>query len=283
MNKLLITITLFLSILLDALAGNSADALTLRSWNSANQRGGDLFNAGNGASQYGALSSSLLERSHTILPGVSTLTEANLADVDVFFHGTSSKILTDSESTVLRNFVKTGGFVIVESDSRHSEQDSANSVLESLGLGSRYTGVVGGVNSPTGGTFENTVSSTTFGVLGDLRGRTFGTSLSTEINPMVTDITPTGGTLIAKNGSIRSMVEFQPFADGGQVLAVGDPYGFNLFQSSEQFFFNSNNQKAYVNFIESKESENPVPEASTVLGVLTLGTYAIANKFSKKC
>lgn len=277
------TITLSLYILLDALAGNSASALTLRSWNSANQRGGDLFNAGNGAFQYSALSSSLVERSHTILPGVSTLTEANLADVDVFFHGTSSKILTAPESTVLRNFVETGGFVIVESDSIRFEQDAANSVLESLGLGSRYTGVVGGVNSPTGGTFENAVSLTTVGALGDLRGQTFGTSLSTEINPMVTDITPTGGTLIATNGSIRSMVEFQPFADGGHVLAVGDPYGLNLFQSSEQFLFNANNQKAYVNFIESKPTETPVPETSTLFGLLTLGTYAIANKLTKKC
>ncbi|MEQ9368987.1 MAG: hypothetical protein RIG63_08135 [Coleofasciculus chthonoplastes F3-SA18-01] len=281
MNKLLI-MTLSISILLEALGGNSAGALTLRSWNSANQRGGDLFNDGNGALLYGAFRSSILERSHTILPGVSTLTEANLADVDIFFHGTSSTILTPTESTVLRNFVKTGGFVIVESDSNRSEQNSANSVLESLGLGSRYTGVVGGVNSPTGGMFKNIVSPTTVGALGDLRGQTFGTSLATDIESMVTDITPTGGTLIGTNGSIRSMVEFQPFADGGQVLAVGDPYGFNLFQSSDNSLFNHNNQKAYINFIESKQSEIPVPEASMLLGLLTLGTCAIGTKLSKK-
>jgi|GEM_PF-3242590 len=282
MNKLLITITLSISILIEALAGNSAGALTLRSWNSANQRGGDLFNDGKGALLYGAFRSSLLERSHTILPGVSTLTEANLADVDIFFHGTSSTILTPTESTVLRNFVKTGGFVIVESDSSPSEQNSANSVLESLGIGSRYTGVVGGVNSSTGGTFKNTVSPTTVGALGDLRGQTFGTSLATDIDPMVTDITPTGGTLIGTNGSIRSMVEFQPFANSGQVLAVGDAYGFNLFQSSDNSFFNPNNQKAYMNFIESKKFKTPIPETSPLLGLLTLGTCAIGTKLSKK-
>lgn len=282
MNKLLITITLSLAILLEALGVNSAGALTIRSWDSANQRGGDLFNAGNGALQYGAFSSSLLERLHTILPGVPTLTEANLADVDIFFHGASSKILTDTESSVLRNFVKTGGCLIIEADSTHSEQISANSVLESLGLGSRYTGAVGGVNSSTGGMFKNTVSLTTVGTLGDLRGQTFGTSLATDINPMVTDISPQGGTLIGTNGSIRSMVEFQPFANGGQVLAVGDPYGFNLFQSSDDSFFSSNNQKAYFNFIESKQSETPVPEASTLLGLLTLGTGAVGNKLNKK-
>jgi len=274
--------TLSISILLEALGGNSAGALTLRSWNSANQRGSDLFKGGNGALLYGAFRSSLLERSHTILPGVSTLTEANLADVDIFFHGTSSKILTSTETTVLSNFVKTGGFLIVESDSSHSEQISANSVLESLGLGSRYTGVVGGVNSPTGGTFKNTVSPTTVGRLGDLRGQTFGTSLATDIDTMVTDITPTGGTVIGENGSIRSMVEFQPFANGGKVLAVGDPYGYNLFQSSDSSFFNPNNQKAYLNFIESKQSETPVPETSTILGLLTLGTCAVGNKLSQK-
>ncbi|MEQ9551319.1 MAG: hypothetical protein RIM23_17120 [Coleofasciculus sp. G3-WIS-01] len=282
MNKLLIAVTLSLSILLEALGGNSVGALTIRSWNSANQRGGDLFNAGNGIWQYSAFSSSLLERSHTILPGLSTLTETNLADVDVFFHGTSFKTLTSTESTVVRNFVKTGGSVIVESDSSFYEQISANSLLESLGLGSRYTGVVDGVNSSTGGTFENTVSLTTVGVLGDLRGQTFGTSLATDIETMVTDITPTGGTLIGKNGSIRSMVEFQPFANGGQVLAVGDPYGFNLFQSSNGFLYNSNNQKAYLNFIESKQSRIPVPETSTVLALLTLGICAVGNKLKKK-
>lgn len=274
--------TLSISILIEALGGNSAGALTLRSWNSANQRGGDLFNDGKGALLYGEFRASLLERSHTILPGVSTLTEANLADVDIFFHGTSSTILTPTESTVLRNFVKTGGFVIVESDSNLSEQNSANSVLESLGIGSRYAGIVGGVNSPTGGTFQNTVSPTTVGALGDLRGQTFGTSLATDIDPMVTDITPTGGMLIGTNGSIRSMVEFQPFANGGQVLAVGDAYGFNLFQSSENSFFNPNNQKAYINFIESKNFKTPVPETSTLLGLLTLGTCAIGTKLSKK-
>ncbi len=282
MNKLLITITLSLAILLEALGGNSAGALTIRSWDSANQRGGDLFSAGNGALQYGAFSLSLLERLHTILPGVSTLTEANLADVDVFFHGTSSKTLTPTEGTVLSNFVKTGGFLIVESDSSPSEQISANSILESLGLGSRYSCFVGGVNSSTGGTFENTVSLTTVGELGDLRGQTFGTSLATDIDPMLTDITPTGGTLIGTNGSIRSIVEFQPFANGGKVLAVGDPYGFNLFQSSDDSLYNSNNQKAYLNFIESKQSRIPVPETSTVLGLLTLGTCAVGNKFNKK-
>jgi len=282
MNKLLIIITLSISILLEALGVNSADALTLRSWNSANQRGGDLFNDGKGALLYGEFRASLLERSHIILPGVSTLTEANLADVDIFFHGTSSTILTPTESTVLRNFVKTGGFVIVESDSSLAEQISANSLLESLGLGSRYTGIVDGVNSSTGGTFENTVSLTTVGTLGDLRGQTFGTSLATDIETMVTDITPTGGTLIGTNGSIRSMVEFQPFANGGQVLAVGDPYGFNLFQRSDYFLYNSNNQKAYLNFIESKQSRIPVPERSTVLALLTLGICAVGNKVNKK-
>ncbi|MEQ9001457.1 MAG: hypothetical protein RID53_33775 [Coleofasciculus sp. B1-GNL1-01] len=282
MNKLLITITLSLAILLEALGVNSAGALTIRSWDSANQRGGDLFNAGNGALQYGAFSLSLLERLHTILPGVSTLTEANLADVDIFFHGASSKTLTNTESSVLRNFVKTGGCLIIEADSTRSEQTSANSVLESLGLGSRYTGVVGGVNSSTGGTFTNTVSLTTVGTFGDLRGQTFGTSLATDINPMVTDISSHGGMLIGTNGSIRSIVEFQPFANGGKVLAVGDPYGFNLFQSSDDSLYNSNNQKAYLNFIESKQSRIPVPETSTVLGLLTLGTCAVGNKFNKK-
>ena len=42
------------------------------------------------------------------------------------------------------------------------------------------------------------------------------------------------------------------------------------------------NQKAYVNFVESKQTETPVPETSTLFGLLTLGTFAIADKLTKK-
>jgi hypothetical protein len=262
-------------IALGTLGMGQAEAGTLRSWNSATQRGGDLFNAGNDTLQYSAFESALLGRSHTILPGLSTLTEAGLAGVDVFFHGTSSRILTPAESTVLRNFVIGGGSLIIEANSDPSEQASGNSLLAALGLGSPYTGIVGGEQTSTAGTFLNVTSATTVGPLGDLRGLNFGSSL-------VADINPTGGTLIGTNDAIRAMVEFMPFSGGGKVLAVGDPYGFNLFQRPGDSSFNPNNQKAYLNFIESQKSSTPVPEPSSGLSVLAFAALSAGSVLKGK-
>jgi len=254
---------------------SQAEAVTIRSWDSANQRGGDLFNAGSDTLQYSAFESALLGLSNTIVPGVSTLTDADLAGVDVFFAGTSSHILTPAESTVIRNFVMGGGCLLLESNSDSSEQASANSFLAALGLGSPYDGGIGGVNSSTGGTFLNVASTTTVGPFGDLRGSDFGTSLTGTINP-------TGGTLIGTVGEINTMVEFKPFPSGGKVLAVADPYGFNIFQRPGDSLFNANNQKAYLNFIESKTAGTPVPESSSALGVLVFGALGAGSVLKRK-
>ncbi|MFP5273185.1 hypothetical protein [Coleofasciculus sp.] len=102
MNKLLIAVTLSLSILLEALGGNSVGALTIRSWNSANQRGGDLFNAGNGTFQYSAFSSSLLERSHTILSSDDFLYNSNNQKAYLnFIESKQLRIPVPETSTVL--------------------------------------------------------------------------------------------------------------------------------------------------------------------------------------
>ena len=49
---------------------------------------------------------------------------------------------------------------------------------------------------------------------------------------------------------------------GGAVLAVGDPYGFNLFMNPGESYYNPNNLNAYLNFAANQE---PIPEPATIL------------------
>jgi len=240
----------------------TAEAVSIRSWDSANQRGGDLFNAGTGTLQYSAFEAALLAHGHTVLPGVSTLTTDNLSGVDVFFHGTGSRNLTTAEAAVISNFVMNGGRVIVEANSARSEQIAGNTVLAGLGLGNPFNGKTGGIQTPTGGTFTNNITATTVGPLGDLRGQTFGTSITADLNIGT-------GTLVGVNQSINALVEFQPYAGGGLVLAWGDPGGFNLFQQVGAKHYNPNNQAAYLNFI--------IPEPGTVL-LVGLGGLALIRR-----
>jgi len=236
-------------------AASSASAATIRSWDDANQRGGDLFGGGGGSLEYGSLEAAILAAGHTILPGVSTLTAGNLAGVDVFFHGTSPHALSPAEGAALAAFVAGGGRLIVEANSIVSEQTAANSLLSALGLGTPYTGVVGGGQDADAGIFENVVANTTVGPFGDLRNLTFGSSVAVDIDPA-------GGVLVGRNFPIRSMVEFL----GGSVLAVGDPYGFNIFTEPGELHFNPNNANAYLNFIGLPQ-EAPEPTALLFFGL----------------
>jgi hypothetical protein len=236
----------------------SADALTIRSWDDATQRGGDLFNAGSGITEYGALETALVNAGHTVLPGVSVLTAANLAGVNVFFHGASSHLLSGSEQAALASFIQNGGYLIVEANSIATEQQSANTALGGLGLGSPYNGATGGSQSATAGRFGSLEACTTVGPYGDLRGLTFGSSLCT-------DITPGAGIVVGMNDNITCMVEFMPYAVGGKVLACGDPYGFNLFTDPGGGSYNINNLNAYLNFIEC---QGTIPVEATTWGAV---------------
>ena len=98
------------SLLLCAALGSTfdaADAATIRSWDSANQAGGDLF-LGLQDNGYMTFRNNLVTRGHTVLPGISELTASNLTGVNVFFWGTSSHVLTAAEQTVLSNFISCG-------------------------------------------------------------------------------------------------------------------------------------------------------------------------------
>ena len=234
----------------------------IRSWDT--QRGGDLYGAETDALGYSAFESGLTARGHTVLDGVSELTAANLAGVDLFFYGTTSHVLTSDEAAAINSFVSNGGCVIVEADTEASEKASANSLLNALGLSSLYNGSEGGTQSTTAGLFTSATTWATVGPMGDLRNQQLGMTLTTDLDVG-------SGVLVAVNDAINAMVELQPFGDsGGRVLAVGDPLGFNLFQLAGSSYYNPNNQAAYINFFEN-QLLRPVPiPGAALLGMLGL-------------
>ena len=205
---------------------------TIRSWDGATQRGGDLAVGGANNLQYGDLKTLLTNNGVGILPGVAggSLSAATLAGVDVFYWGTSSHVLTGAEATALNNFIQNGGWLILETDSSTSEQTSANSGYTALGLGNR----VGAIGSAANGIFENVVTATTVGPLGDFRLASYSSSLARTLDD-------TGHTLVGENGGVtKSIVEYT--VGSGGVLGLGDPYGFNLFSAD-------NNDEAITNYV----------------------------------
>lgn len=250
-----------------ATAPQAANAAVVRSWDSNNEDGGDLFSSGTTDFEYGTLRSELQATGHTVLPGVATLSPSVLTGVDVFFHGRSgggvpAHILSASEATAIQGFMAAGGCVIVESNSEPQEQASANSMLGALGLGAPFNGAVGGSQTTTAGTFANVVTHTTVGPFGDLRGQSFGSSINS-------DITPGTGTVVGTNAGIRTLVEYQ-LSPNAYVLATGDPYGFGLFQSPTGSLFNANNQSMYLNFISQCGSAKAAAPAMSVPALVVL-------------
>ncbi len=217
----------------EALSSITQQCATIRSWDSNTQNHNDLALGGASLFEYGELKTTLLNNGVGILPGVAggSLTAAALAQVDVFFWGTTGYILTAPEAAALNNFIQNGGWLILESDSTSSIQASSNSAYNALGLGNRVLGVSGG---NVGGTFENVVTATTVGPLGDFRGQSFDGSLARDLDD-------TGHTLVAQSTvPIRTWVEYT--VGSGGVLGLGDNYGITLFAAD-------NNNEAYVNYV----------------------------------
>jgi hypothetical protein len=222
----------------------------VRSWDSDNQRGGDLFDAGTGDLAYSNFEQGLLDRGHTVFSGVSALSPENLSEVEVFFWGTSSHVLSPEEEKALDDFVQNGGCLILETNSLQSEADAANSAYNALGLGPRVSSSLGLGQ----GVFQNVEAATTVGPLGDLRGQSFTSSLSRDLD--FSDHTLVGVTVDINDVTINSMVEFM--VGDGMILGVGDPYGLNLFKSTP------NNLNAYLNFIENCMPASKAPAEAEI-------------------
>ena len=107
----------------------------------------------------------------------------------VFFWGTSTHELTPEEAQALEGFVRGGGCLILETNAVPGEGEAANLAYNALGLGIRVLGGGGGE-----GVFQDVESATTVGPLGDLRGQSFATTFSRNLNA-------TGHTLVVPKGS----------------------------------------------------------------------------------
>ncbi len=236
-----------------------AQCATVRSWDAATQRGGDLAVGG----LYDDVRIKLVNNGVTILPGVAggSLDAAALGAVDAFYWGTSSHVLTGAEATALNNFIQNGGWLILETDTLSSEQTASNSAYNALGLGNRVGASAGG---NLGGTFENVVTATTVGVLGDFRLDSFAGSVARALDD-------TGHTLVAQNTfPLKTWVEYT--VGSGGVLGLGDPYGFDLFSAD-------NNDEAIVNYVLGNHCRQAVggemiPLDATM--ILVAGTHTAA-------
>jgi hypothetical protein len=231
-----------------AVTSSAADAgtITIRSWDDATQRLGDLSTS----LPYTGFRTSLLGNGDTILAGVSTLSAANLAGVDAFFWGTSSHVLSAAEAAALAAFVNGGGRIIIETNSITSEQTAADSGYTALGLGNRVGSLGNGVQGDNTGTFTAATTLTTVGLFGDLRGAGFWSSVAAIIDP-------TGGTPVGTWGTTNPNTTWVEFAVGaGWVLGVGDPYGIDLFSDPD-------NITGYMNFLHPAD-QNVIPEPGTM-------------------
>ena len=144
-------------------------------------------------------------------------------------------------------------------DDPASEQAAANSAYAALGLGA-ITSVLDGGNSPNQGTFANVATSTTVGLLADIRNQTWGGTNGPSV--------PGGGVVIGAVGTSNKWVEYA--VGSGRVLGVADPYGWDIFTNSgiptpayTGPYYNPNNLNAYLNFIENNTL--PVPEPGTFM------------------
>lgn len=148
---------------------------------------GDIASSG----EYDAYRSALSSIGYSVSSGVSSVTAANLAGMEAFHANEPSVALSGGEATDLAAWVNAGGKLIVEGDST-STISVLNSFSQALGLGNVFSGSTGGNNGSAAGTFSSNVTRTTVGPHGDLRGLSFGGSITQSL-------ALNGGTLVGTN------------------------------------------------------------------------------------
>jgi hypothetical protein len=178
-----------------------------------------------------------VHRTIVISAGVKRITKANLRGCNVFFTSVFTGTLSATERQALRGAFNHGLRVITDADSDNPEARAVNSVLTALGFRAAFHGTTACPNEANGGTVRSLGPSdpAVYGPFGDLRGNTWGTSLSSVLRRY--PATTRCGRAIVRSLKHRKL------------LVGGDPSGFDLFTSPSGSLFNPTNEAAYLNFI----------------------------------
>src|SRR5215469_1987372 len=224
----------------------AAPSLKICSFSAARSRA--PFATATGTLGYGQMRSDLLNpanfgpsgkvhRTIVIAAGVKRITKANLRGCNVFFTSVFTGKLSATEQSALKAAFKRGLRVITDADSDNPEARAVNSVLTALGFRAAFHGTTACPNDADGGSVRSVGPGdpAVYGPFGDLRGNTWGTSLSSVMAryPAMTRC----GKVIVRSVKDRKL------------LVGGDPSGFDLFTSPSGFLFNPTNEAAYLNFI----------------------------------
>ena len=194
------------------------------------------------------------------------ITAANLANDDLFIigegyvFGQEDVIPTPGELTVLNDWVRGGGLLLIFSNSSFHGGDSGNAILSAIGSSislAEAHAVPSGVNLQ-GGNFAT--EGPPYDIVGEVLGVTEGNIAS-------------GGITLYEDG-----LHFEAIGCG-YVYAFGDRYDHNTFLP-EGTNYNENNGRLFLNIAEN--SGSCVPEPTTVviwslLGVLGL-TFGLCRQ-----
>jgi hypothetical protein len=224
----------------------AAPALKICSFSAARSRA--PFATATGTLGYGQMRSDLLNpanfgpsgkvhRTIVIAAGVKRITKAGLRGCNVFFTSVFTGRLSATERSALKAAFKRGLRVITDADSDTPEANAVNSVLTALGFRAAFDGNIACLNDANGGHVRSAGPGdpAVYGPFGDLRGDTWGTSLSNVLRRY--RAMTRCGTAVVRSIKHR------------RVLVGGDPSGFDLFTSPSGPLFNPANEAAYLNFI----------------------------------
>ena len=180
----------------------------------------------------------------TIRPGMSTATAANLDGCNVLFTSVFTGA-TAAEASAIAAAVNNGMVLITDADSDPAEQAAVNTLLAAIGGGRSVGPGLACPNSSSGGTIGTADSQITNGAFGDVRGLSFGTSISAVGVQGAGDVSVVTCPDLVRFGIAHGALS----AGSGLVMVGGDPSGYDLFTNPSEFLFNANNLTIYLNAI----------------------------------